>query len=114
MALGWFNFIPKPGQILNTEHFMGGLAIKVSATGMRQIDQYTLPGNRSLSTDIQGWCSMAGGGLPDERSLLVQGGGGEIPCRYKPLSAICNHYNDKHHNLYIKTCRKLHCLTPIN
>ena len=42
---------------------------------------------------------MAGGGLPYERWLLVQGGGGEIPCRYKPLTAICNHYNDKHNDI---------------
>ena len=51
---------------------------------------------------------MAGGGVPYERWLLVQGGGGEIPCRYKPLTAICNHYNDKHHTQCINTCRKLH------
>ena len=51
---------------------------------------------------------MAGGGVPYERWLLVQGGGGEIPCRYKPLTAICNHYNDKHHTQCINICRKLH------
>ena len=52
----------------------------LSSTGLRQIERYALSVHRSLSTDIQGWCSIAVRRTPRVALIATGEGGGIATC----------------------------------